>query len=178
MLKFLFSTSLRNLVNNKSVTAINITGLTFGITFSILIGLYVKRELSYDKNFVHNNKIYRIEFEYADRGRGSVQTSALGPDLKNSLAGIEEVLRIQFFEQILLKDDKENYFNIARTCLADSSFFDFFDQIWLYGSPSDALARPCSIVLTDGLAKSIYGDINPVGLTLKSDPGGAYLLHL
>jgi putative ABC transport system permease protein len=175
MLKFLFTTSLRNLVNNKAVTAINITGLTFGITFSILIGLYVKRELSYDKAFINCNKIYRIEFEYPDRGRGSVQTSALGPDLKNRIAGIEDVLRIQFFEQIVLKDDKENYFNIARTCVADSTFFDFFDQVWIYGTPSNALTRPYSIVLTDELAKTIYGDINPVGMTLTSEPGGTSL---
>jgi len=150
-------------------------GLTFGVTFSILIGLYVKRELSYDKAFIHGNKIYRLEFEYPERGRGAVMVSAVGPDLKNSVAGIEKVLRIQFYEQIVLKDDKENYFNIARTCLVDSTFFDFFDQSWIYGSPSDALAKPYSIVLTDRLAETIYGDINPVGLTLKSDPGGAVL---
>ena len=175
MLKQFFSTSLRYLVKNKVITAINIAGLTFGITFSLLIGLYVKKEFSYDKAFINSNKIYRIEFEYPERGRSAVQTSALGPDLKNRVAGIDKVLRIQFFDQIIVRDDKENYFNIARTCVADSSFFDFFDQIWIYGSPSDALNRPYSVVLTDEMSKTIFGDTNPVGMTLISAPGGAVL---
>jgi putative ABC transport system permease protein len=175
MLKLFFTISFRNLLKNKAITAINIAGLTFGITFSILIGLYVKKELSYDKAFINGNKIYRIEFEYPERGKRAVQTSALGPDLKDRLAGIKEVLRIQFFEQIVLKDNKENYFNIARTCVADSTFFDFFDQKWIYGSPEDALNKPYSFVLTDELAKTIFGEINPVGMTLTSAPGGATL---
>jgi putative ABC transport system permease protein len=175
MLKQFITTSLRYLARNKGATVINIAGLTFGITFSLLIGLYVKKELSYDKTFINGNKIYRLEFAYPEGGKGAVQTSALGPDLKNRVAGIEEVLRIQFFEQIVVEDDKENYFNIATTCVADSTFFDFFDQTWLYGGPEDALNKPYNIVLTDELAKSIFGEINPVGLTLKSAPGGAVL---
>jgi len=175
MVKLSYLISLRNLAKNKVITVINIAGLTFGITFSILIGLYVKKEFSYDKSFINGNKIYRIEFEYPGRDNSAVRTSALGPDLKDNLAGITNVLRIQFFDQIVLKDDKENYFNIAKTCVADSTFFDFFDQIWIYGSPEDALNKPYSIVLTNELAKTIYGDINPVGLTLTSPPGPAVL---
>lgn len=175
MLKQFITTSVKYLGRNKVITVINIAGLTLGITFSLLIGLYVKKELSYDKDFINGNKIYRIEFEYPERGKSAVQTSALGPDLKNRVAGIEEVLRIQFYEQIIVKDDKENYFNINTMCLADSTFFDFFDQTWLYGGPEDALNKPYSIVLTDELARTIFGDINPVGLTLISAPGGAVL---
>jgi len=171
MFQQFFTTSLRYIARNKAVTIINIIGLTFGVTFSLLIGLYVKKELSIDKAFVHADNIYRIEFEYPDYGKVSVQTSALGPDLKSSMAGIEEVLRIQFWEQIVLKDKDESYFNIAKVCLADSTFFDFFDQTWIYGNPVDALNKPYTIILTDELAKTIYGDINPVGLTLTSQSG-------
>jgi len=171
MFKQTLKTILRYLAKNRVITIINIVGLTFGITFSLLIGLYVKKELSVDRSFVNGDNIYRLEFEYPERGKGSVQVSALGPDLQSSIAGIEEVLRIQFWEQVVLGNDSDNYFNIKRICLADSTFFDFFDQTWIYGSPDGALSRPYSIVLTDDLAKTIFGDINPLGLTLRSAPG-------
>jgi putative ABC transport system permease protein len=175
MLKQFFITSVRYLVRNRGITIINIVGLTFGVTFSILIGLYVKRELSVDRAFIQGDKIYRLEFEYPDRGNNSVMVSALGPDLKSNLAGIDDVLRIQFWDEIILKKDDVNYFNIPRVCLADSSFFDFFEQTWIYGSPRDALNKPLSIVLTDELSKTIFGDINPTGLTLLSQSGNSVL---
>jgi len=171
MFKHTLKTILRYLARNRVITIINIVGLTFGITFSLLIGLYVKKELSVDKAFKNGNNIYRIEFEYPEGGKGAVQTSALGPDLKNGIAGIREVLRIQFWEQVVLGTDSGNYFNIRRICLADSTFFDFFDQTWIYGTPEGALNRPYSIVLTDDLAKIIFGDVNPLGMAFRSAPG-------
>lgn len=60
--------------------------------------------------------------------------------------------------------------------MADSTFFGFFDQTWLYARPEDILNKPYSIVLTDELARTIFGKINPVGMTHKSSPGGAVLI--
>ena len=171
MLKQLFTTSVRNLARNKGITIINIVGLTIGVTFSLLIGLYVIKELSTDKAFVHRDNIYRLEFQYPDRDKNAVMVSAIGPDLKDRIAGIEDVLRIQFSENFILKKDEVNYFNIPRICLADSTFFDFFEQTWIYGSPEDALSKPLSIVLTDEISKTIFGDINPTGLTLLDQSG-------
>ena len=171
MLKQFLITSVRYLLRNRGTTIINIVGLTFGVTFSLLIGLYVEKELSVDKAFVNGEMIYRLEFEYPDGGKNAVMVSALGPDLKTGIAGIEDVLRIQFWDDIVLKKDDANYFNIPRVCLADSSFFDFFEQTWIYGSPQDALSKPLSIVLTDEIAGTIFGDVNPVGLTLLDQTG-------
>ena len=170
-MKQFFITTVRYLFRNKGITTINIAGLTFGITFSLLIGLYIKKELSVDKAFIHKDNIYRLEFEYPDRGKNAVMVSAIGPDLKDRLAGIEEVLRINTWDEIILKKDDVNYFNIPRVCVADSSFFGLFEQKWMYGSPEGALNKPLSMVLTDELAKRIFGDVNPVGMTLLSQTG-------
>ncbi|HSL86401.1 MAG TPA: FtsX-like permease family protein, partial [Bacteroidales bacterium] len=131
----------------------------------------VKRELSIDRNYVNGDRIYRLEFEYPERGRNAVMASAVGPDLRGRLSGIDKVLRLQFWEDIVLKKDAEDYYNIPKVCVADSSFFDFFEQTWLYGSPENALNKPLSIVLTDELSYRIFGDVNPVGLYLLSQSG-------
>lgn len=177
MLKQFIKLSLRHLARNRGVTAINIAGLTFGVTFSILIGFYIKKELSVDRSFVKGDRIYRFEFEYPERGRNAVTFSAVGPDLRNNLAGIKDVLRVQFWEDLVLKKDDANYYNIQRVCLADSSFFDFFEQTWIYGSPENALNKPLSLILTDDLARTIFGEVNPVGLSLIS-PSGSSLLPI
>ena len=174
LIQFL-TTSIRYLSKNRGVTMINIAGLTIGITFSILIGLYIRKELSVDREFEKKDSIYRLEFEYPEGGRGSVMVSAVGPDLQNSLAVLRDVLRVQFWENLILKTDDDNFYNIRRVCLADSSFFDFFEQTWIYGTPEGALNKPLSLVLTDDLANTIFGDKNPVGLGLLSQSGSSAL---
>jgi len=166
MLKQFLKISVRYFSRDRGVTGINIIGLTFGVTFSVLIGLYVKKELSVDKSFLKGDRIYRLEYQYAERNPGAVMVSAVGPDLKNSLAGIEDVVRIQFGQDVVLKKDETNYINIPGLCIADSGFFNLFGQTWIYGSPEGALNKAWSLVLSDELAKTIFGDANPVGLNL------------
>ena len=170
MIQHLLKISFRYLIRNKGITFINIVGLTLGITFFILIGLYIKKELSFDKAFQYKDDIYRIEFAFNERGIRSVQTSALGPAIKGNIASVDEVLRVQFWDKIILRKD-DNYYNIPQLCLADSTFFDFFEQTWLYGNPKEALNKPYSIVLTEELSKRIFGDDNPLGKTLTSQSG-------
>jgi uncharacterized membrane protein len=57
MLKQSFITSLRYLARNRGVTVINIVGLTFGVTFTILIGLYIKKELSINRAVIQGDSI-------------------------------------------------------------------------------------------------------------------------
>ncbi|MBN1199629.1 MAG: ABC transporter permease [Bacteroidales bacterium] len=161
---------LSELFRNRGILLINVVGLTLGTTFCIFIGIYVKQEVFMDHAFSNREQIFRLEVQFPERGRRAVQTSALGPDLKESLAGIQQVLRVQFWDQFLVKKE-ENYFAIPRLCLADSTFFDFFEQTWLYGNPKEALKDPFSIVLTEDLAFGLFGKTNPTGLTLRSQSG-------
>ncbi|NCA77412.1 MAG: ABC transporter permease [Alphaproteobacteria bacterium] len=161
---------IREFIRNRGILLINVLGLTLGITFCLFIGIYVKQELSMDQAFPDKKQIFRLEIQFPERGRRAVQTSALGPDLKESVAGIQHVLRVQFWDQFLVKNE-ENYFTIPRLCLADSTFFDFFEQSWLYGNPKEALTDPFSMVLTEELAFAVFGKTNPTGLTLRSQSG-------
>ena len=142
MLRQFYIASLRYLARNKGITAINITGLTFGITFSILIGLYVKRELSIDLSYANGDRIYRLEFDYHERGRNAVMVSAVGPDLRGRLSGIDKVLRLQFWEDIVLKKDAEDYYNIPKVCVADSPFLISFSKPGYIEARRKALTSP------------------------------------
>src|SRR5260370_22076829 len=60
MLRNLIKIALRNLLKDKGYSAINIAGLTIGITCSLFLLMYILDELSYDKYHVNANTIYRI----------------------------------------------------------------------------------------------------------------------
>src|ERR1700710_626482 len=68
MIKNYFKTAWRNLVKNKFYSAINITGLTVGLTVGLLILLWINDELSYDRFHTKADNIYRVE---AQMGRGT-----------------------------------------------------------------------------------------------------------
>ena len=64
MIKNYFKIAWRNLFRNKGFSAANLLGLTIGITCTILISLWVKDELTYDKFHANYNSIYKL---YANR---------------------------------------------------------------------------------------------------------------
>src|SRR5450432_4772404 len=76
MIKNHFKIAIRNLLRNKSFTAINVFGLAIGITTCLLIMLFVLNELSYDRYNVKADRIVRVVF------RGSVQ----GEKMKEAMA--------------------------------------------------------------------------------------------
>ena len=69
--------ALRNIVRHKLYSFINIAGLAVGLTCVILIALFVRDELSYDKWIPGSDKLYRVEVTYFPPGRPAVTA---GPD--------------------------------------------------------------------------------------------------
>ncbi|HEY9195254.1 MAG TPA: ABC transporter permease, partial [Mucilaginibacter sp.] len=78
----------RNLKKNKLYAFVNILGLTVGIASCLLIGIYIKHELSYDRFHTNAERIVRASMEYnsAD-GPQSVAVSGTkaGPQFKRIL---------------------------------------------------------------------------------------------
>jgi putative ABC transport system permease protein len=71
LLKSYFQTAWRNLWKNKNSSAINIFGLTIGITCCLLIALYIQQELSYDNFQSKGNRIARVIMEYSFDGNSA-----------------------------------------------------------------------------------------------------------
>src|SRR3982074_1264439 len=60
MLRNYFKVAVRNILKYKFFSAINIFGMTVGITSCLLIILYVSHELSYDKFHRDAGRIYQV----------------------------------------------------------------------------------------------------------------------
>ncbi len=162
MLQHYFKTAWRNLTRNKVYAFINIGGIAIGLTAFWLIALYVGDELSYDRSFTNANKIYRIA-EHAKWDAGSMNIPLtpppLAPALTANFSEVQQAARIDVEGGGVIKyGDKTIKQNDI--CFSDNSFFKIFDYPFLYGNASTALAQPGSVVITESLAKKIFGDVS------------------
>jgi putative ABC transport system permease protein len=63
VLKNYLAAALRNLFRDRAYAAINIFGLALGFAATILIGLFVRDELSYDRGYPHSERIFRLQMD-------------------------------------------------------------------------------------------------------------------
>lgn len=174
MIKNYFKTALRNLRKKKLYSAINIFGLTVGLSACLLIGVYINHEMSYDKFNVNASRIVRSTMEYGQAG--TVNTTAtngtkVGPQFKRTFPSIEEYVRTFISHNVVKNNDK--IFDEPRILYADQPFFKVFSFHLIQGDAATALDAPDKIVITQSMAKKYFGNEDVLGKTLTS--GGKYL---
>lgn len=161
----------RILISQRFYAVINIVGLAIGITACILVTLYVKQDLSYDKYHKNAGNIYRIEFSIERDGvtnRLAQSQALLGPTLKNEYPEVKNFTRVYFSDRRLVKTGENNNYE-DRIVYADSTFFEIFSYQPLAGDISQFLRKPNSIILTETTAKKYFGNENPLGKTIEID---------
>ncbi|HUZ57389.1 MAG TPA: ABC transporter permease [Hanamia sp.] len=171
MFKNYFKIALRNLWKNKAFSAINIIGLASGLAVCLLIVLYVKDELSYDKYNVNAERIYRLEGDiYFNNTEANMAVSPnpLGPALVRDYPDIQQMVRLDYQGDILVKKDNQNVQD-HHAVFADSTFFKVFTVPMIEGDPNTALNEPNSIVIDETTAKKYFNTTNVVGKTLFVD---------
>ena len=177
MLKNLFLIAVRNLARNKVFSFINIGGLALGIAACIVTLLFVKNELSFDHFHKKGDRIYRLNelqnFKGALEEKVSLSMYPMAAALQKDYPEIESAVRISENDDITLKaGDKqllpESIIN------ADSNFFKVFDFKLIAGDPIQALNNPGNIVITEVLAKNLFGKTNVVGETLQVNRSGKF----
>ena len=168
MFKNYLKIGIRNFLKFKSFTVINIFGLSIGIACTLLIVLFIKNELSYDRFHHRLDSIYRLSSNW-HRPDGSVSFRygsvpiPLGPVLNEYFEDIKYVVRI-FPREFTVKIGA-SLENLDIT-LTDESFFDSFTFPVLDGNPSYVLSSKNSAVLTETLARKYFGNEDPLGKRL------------
>jgi putative ABC transport system permease protein len=160
--------ALRKIKRHKSYSAINIFGLSMGLACTILIFLFVKDELSYDRFHENLHSIYRpmIRFHNPD-GSVSWQGDAVqvphGPALKEYFPEVERCVRIFPREFIVKLDDRIEEQEII---MADAEFFEMFSFPLTKGNAASVLSDYSSIVLSESCAEKYFGDTDPIGKSM------------
>ena len=166
MIKNYIKIAFRNMKRHKGYSFISILGLTIGMTVFILIMLFVRNEVGYDRfheNFTH---IYRIvSGDPSDKNSYAGTMAPLGPVLLDNIPSIENMVRLSRTEAVL--HYKERAFNERRIFLADPSIFDVFSFPLIEGDPDVVLRDKNAIVLTESMADKFFGSENPLGKVLR-----------
>src|SRR6266498_285840 len=106
MIKNYFKAAWRNLWKNKTSFAINIFGLTIGLTSCLLIALYVQHELSYDDFEVNGKRIARVIMEYSFAGsdasaKGNYTSVRVAPVFKQNFPEVESAIKMTEYERVV-----------------------------------------------------------------------------
>ena len=76
----------RSLINQRFTSIISIAGISIGFASCIIIGLYVKTELSFDDFHQNKENIYRL-LSTTEKGKNSaLVTYRLGPDCEQNIS--------------------------------------------------------------------------------------------
>jgi putative ABC transport system permease protein len=159
----------RNLIRNKVLFSINISGLAMGICTCLLILLYITDELSYDRYNENADRIVRVVLRGKVNGeviKEAVTPAPVAVALKNEFADVEQATRLRQFgtPQIAYKNTT---FRNTRFAFVDSNFFHVFSFSFLQGDPNTALTEPNTIVITKDEALKYFGDEDPINKILE-----------
>ncbi|MGE0589032.1 MAG: ABC transporter permease [Cyclobacteriaceae bacterium] len=154
-------------------TAINLTGLTVGFTVFIIVALFLKHELDFDKQFANSNDIYRITMSSTVGGvENAIPTTfpVFGPELQARYGEVADFARVINYKYTRLRPTfrhEEKVFYEDGVIFADSTFFRLFDFPFISGDAATALNDPNSVVLTHTMAEKYFGTRNPIGQAIR-----------
>lgn len=169
MLLNYLKSALRNLRKHFGYTAINLIGLTVGLTVTLQIFLFVQSELSYDAFHEEAENIYRVTLDGSFSGtklNAPVTPAPMAAALVSDFPEVEVATRLFPFanEQMVRKDDVNLL--VDEVLIVDSTFFDVLSFELLRGTKETALNRPFTAVLTETLADKLFGTSDPLGETV------------
>ena len=153
----------RNIRRDRIYAFISLVGLILGFTAGSLVGLYILDELSYERWLPNYQNIYRVGAGVPGRMRGQVGPSDLGQWLRLDHPQLDAVTRLMGSKEVVRFGD--NVTNEEVTWV-DPNVFDVFQLDVIAGDISSALEKPDGVVLTQKVAKKIFGDDDPIGQNL------------
>ncbi|MBO9659275.1 MAG: ABC transporter permease, partial [Chitinophagaceae bacterium] len=169
MLKNYFKVAFRNLLRNKTFSLINIVGLVGGMSTAVLILLWIYDEASFDE--FHKNKDHL--YEVWSRGEYDQQLQCwnstpriLGPTLVKDYAGIVNMTRTDSRWFVTVAGDKKVS---SKALIADTSFLSMFSFPLMTGNQPGILNDKHSIVITEKMAKKMFGGKNALQQTISID---------
>ncbi|OEK04182.1 ABC transporter permease [Roseivirga misakiensis] len=174
MLKNYLLVAYRSLVRDKFFTILNLFGLTVGITAFLLIGLYVKYELTFDKFHSKKDRIYAYKtLYYTPEGTSGSDKFSLpaGSILKENVPEIEELVQLTGGYKALINVGDETFYD-EEWYYSNNSLFKTFDFEIITGTPN--LEAASSVVITETIAEKLFGDTDPIGQLIQMDKKDQY----
>ncbi|MBN8824358.1 MULTISPECIES: ABC transporter permease [unclassified Spirosoma] len=165
MLRNYLTIALRTLAHNKAYSIINVVGLSIGLAAAMLIILYTKDEVSYDRFHTNNPNLYRITSRDITPGdqKPSYNTNTgifQGPKFTAGTPEIQSFVRFQSGQSDIRQGNEVKSQEMFST---DPEFFQLFSFPLLSGDPKTALSRPKTVVISEDMAEKQFGTTDALG---------------
>jgi ABC-type antimicrobial peptide transport system permease subunit len=157
----------RNIQHSKGYAFINIAGLGIGMAASILILIWVQFELSLDRFHENSDRIFAVWRNTEMQGEifsGDYTPAPYAPTLKDLFPEVEEAIRITEWDPQLLTVGENSFYE--ESTFTEPGFFKIFSFEAIEGDPIAALEEPESIVLTESVARKLFGEESALGKTV------------
>jgi len=161
----------RSLVRGKSFSIINIAGLAIGMAGAILILLWIQNEVNYDKFHTNKDRLYEVYgLTFMDGKQATInQTSQpLAPALKQDYPEVEATSRFAGVNSFLFRAGEVRLTGIEGGFI-DPSFFQLFSFPFTQGNENDQAKNIYSIVITEKLAKKLFGNEEALNKIIQID---------
>lgn len=169
--KYIFLT-LRKLQKNRLYTLFVVLGLSLGVATLLTTFQWSAWHFSYDKDFPDHELIHRLTFEEIHDGfyrhtARVIHGKALNRVVQSEeISGIDKICRLAPFRNAVVYSGRD-YYNESKAFACDPEFLDIFPAEIISGNPNLLLHEPYSTVLTESIAKKLFGDENPVGRSIS-----------
>lgn len=173
MLRNYLAAALRNMARNKLYAGVTIVGLAIGFAAAMLIGLYVRDELTYDRFVPGHERVFQAMQTMSIPGSAPIESSTtpmmLARPLQLDFREIEAVARLSaaYFPPVVRRGD---FAATERFVFwGDPTFFRVFPLPAVAGDLNRALEAPDGLVITRAMARKYFGKDAPLGETLLLD---------
>jgi len=163
MIKSILKSSLRSILKEKSSFLLNMVGLSIGICSTVLIMLWVIDEVNFNHFFKNHENLYQVRVNFKSNGEIKTRKALSYPlyeELKNQDSRIVNTCftgwtyghSITYGKKILQKE----------VLPVSEEFIKMFELPLIYGSSSSLFQDPYSIVLSESVARDIFGNEDPI----------------
>lgn len=153
---------IRNLINQKSYTIINVVGLSIGIAAFLLIFLHIQYELGFNKHIPESERLYRcVEIQQAP-GVGeqhvAVTMGPLAEALVSDFPEIEKAVRMLYWGSRPIEFN-EQFYNQEFVVFTDPEVLELFGVNLIVGDTASALKEINSFVVSKKVAEKVFGSV-------------------
>ncbi|HTE34098.1 MAG TPA: FtsX-like permease family protein, partial [Chryseolinea sp.] len=160
---------LRHLGRQKLNTSLHIVGLTIALSVCLLIGLFLRYELGFDKQYKNVDRIYRVNSVWKESNKVFnlyATPIRLAEAIRTEMTGIENVVMTRPQFKSVVEINPQKLFKQEHILIAEPGILDIFDIEVVRGDRS-ALSRPFQALLNETTAIKYYGNEDPIGKTFK-----------
>ena len=193
-----FKIAIRNLLNKKIYSGINLLGLSIAAAFCMLVYMFMQQERSFDRFHKNSDRLYRLEatnlLDFGEKGKGKkgffgflvgkdndvsnmlTHSYIVAEDIKTAFPEVEAVVRSRAAGDVVVWYENES-FKMAETKVTyvEKNFFSVFDFPLVQGNGAAALNEKYNIVINQRTAKRLFGNDNPVGKTIRFAKDGTII---